>query len=103
SKDNLQAAINGESYENSEMYPSFAKAAREEGFESIAKLFDQVSGIEKSHADYFKILLERLGSSAVVSAVSRDKWKCDKCGFLTSSNGTPANCPVCSAQGFKLF
>ena len=103
SKDNLQAAINGESYENSEMYPSFAKAAREEGFEPIAKLFDQVSSIEKSHADHFKSLLERLGSSAIASVVSRDKWKCDKCGFLTSSNGTPANCPVCTSHGFSRF
>ena len=104
SKDNLQAAINGETYENTDMYPSFAKAAREEGFDAIAKLFDQVSDIEKSHAQYFKTLLDRLNSSApAAAAASQDKWKCDKCGFLVSEKNAPANCPVCNGNSFKLF
>jgi len=103
SKDNIQSAINGETYENSEMYPFFAKAAREEGFESIAKLFDQVSIIEKSHAQYFKILLDKINSAAPGSlAVSQGKWKCDKCGFLAEKDA-PASCPVCNSNVFKQF
>ena len=103
SKDNLQAAINGETYENAKMYPSFAKTAREEGFDTIAKLFDQVSEIEKSHANYFKSLLEKLGSSAAESSVSQGKWKCDKCGFITATKDAPAGCPVCSNNTFERF
>jgi len=104
SNDNLQAAINGETYESSEMYPSFAKAAREEGFDIIAKLFDQVSEIEKSHADYFKNLLEKLDSPAAAPSVSLDRWKCDKCGFIAALKNTPVGtCPVCGNNIFKRF
>jgi len=104
SKDNLQAAINGETYENSEMYPSFAKTAREEGFEAIARLFDQVSDIEKSHAQYFKVLLDKLNSaSPAATSASQGKWKCCKCGFLAAEKDAPASCPVCNSNTFKLF
>jgi len=103
-KDNLQAAINGETYETTEMYPSFAKTAKEEGFNVVARLFDQVAGIEKSHADYFKGLLDRLGSSGAASAAAaQNKWKCDKCGFLSSEKDAPASCPVCNSTGFSHF
>jgi len=57
SKENLQVAISGETYENTEMYPKFSQIAKEEGFEFLAKLFQQVSDIEKTHADYYKVLL----------------------------------------------
>ena len=104
-KDNLQAAINGETFENSEMYPSFAKAAREEGHDAIAKLFDQVSDIEKSHAQYFKTLLESLSAaaSAASAAASQNSWKCDKCGFLAAGKDAPADCPVCNSNVFRKF
>jgi len=101
-KDNLQAAINGETFENTEMYPSFAKAAQEEGFDAIARLFEQVSEIEKTHADYFKVLLGRLDSAAAAPA-SPEKWKCGKCGFLSSEKDAPALCPVCNGTAFGRF
>ena len=102
-KDNLQTAINGETYENTKMYPSFMAGAAEEGFENIANLFNQVANIEKSHADYFKLLLDRLNSPAAAETISRDKLKCDKCGFIVSAKNHPAICPVCGGAGFSQF
>jgi len=94
SKENIQAAIKGETYENTVMYREFAQIAKEEGFDFLAKLFQQVSDIEKSHADYFKILLDRLGSS-IHPAVQPGKWKCEKCGNIVSAKNAPATCEVC--------
>jgi rubrerythrin len=50
---NLKASIAGETYEYTEMYPSFAKSAREEGFEEIAEWFETLARAEKSHAGRF--------------------------------------------------
>lgn len=58
--DNLKAAANGEHYEWTEMYESFAKQAREEGFESIAKMFEGVMKIEKSHEERYRTLLKNI-------------------------------------------
>jgi len=109
SRENLQAAINGESFETSEMYPSFAKTAREEGFESIARLFDQVANIEQTHAEHFKTLLGKLASPAAspaAPAVFPNKWKCRKCGNIVAAQSAPAICSVCengNAAGAAAF
>jgi rubrerythrin len=107
SKDNLQKAIDGETFENSEMYPGFAKAARDEGFDSIAKLFDQVSSIEKTHADHFKMLRDRISSPAASAAVALpDTWKCTKCGNIVIEKTAPSSCNVCpnaDGAGGKAF
>jgi rubrerythrin len=58
---NLKSAIAGEEYEFSEMYPGFAKAAREEGYDEIAEWFEVMSKSEKAHANTFKKILEKLG------------------------------------------
>ena len=57
-KDNLKAAVQGETYEYSEMYPGFAKTARDEGFPEIAEWFETLARAEKSHAGRFAKLLE---------------------------------------------
>ncbi len=59
---NLKAAIAGETYEFTEMYPGFAKTAREEGFEEIAEWFETLAKAEKSHAGRFTKGLQSLGS-----------------------------------------
>ena len=97
SKENLQVAISGETYENTEMYPKFSQIAKEEGFEFLAKLFQQVSDIEKTHADYYKVLLNKLGSS-VSSKIQPDKWKCEKCGHIVSAKTAPTICEVCGLK-----
>ncbi|MFC2031336.1 rubrerythrin family protein [Chloroflexota bacterium] len=57
---NLGSAIAGETYEFTEMYPGFAKAAREEGFDEIAEWFETLARAEKSHAGRFKKALDDL-------------------------------------------
>jgi rubrerythrin len=59
---NLKAAIAGETYEFTEMYPGFAKTARDEGFEEIAEWFETLAKAEKSHAGRFTKGLQSLGS-----------------------------------------
>jgi rubrerythrin len=92
-KENLQAAIDGESAEYTEMYPDFAKVAKEEGFEDIAKQFEQIGNIEKAHADHFKSLLEKLDSTKKVMV---DRWKCVNCGNIVTAKEPPNVCPVCA-------
>ncbi|OLZ10002.1 rubrerythrin family protein [Sulfobacillus thermosulfidooxidans] len=52
-EDNLKSAIEGETYEYTQMYPGFAKVAREEGFDEIAEWFETLARAEKSHAGRF--------------------------------------------------
>ena len=58
--DNLQSAVAGETYEYTEMYPGFAKTAREEGFEEVAEWMETLARAEKSHAGKFSEALEKL-------------------------------------------
>jgi rubrerythrin len=101
--ENLQAAIAGENGENTEMYPSFAKTAKEEGFSEIAQRFEQIAAIEKTHEEHFKHLLDTLGKDS-----SQDTWKCDNCGNIISAKSAPSTCPVCgnsdiSWSGYKAY
>ena len=91
-KENVQAAIDGEQMENSNMYPEFAKVAKEEGFDDIAKMFESVSAIEKTHEEHFKLLLSNLDSATV----AQGGWKCKNCGNIVYAKEAPTVCPVCS-------
>ena len=102
-EENLKAAIAGENAENSEMYPSFAKTAKEEGFDEIAQLFDQVGAIEKTHEAHYKLLLDNLGKGG-----APDTWKCDNCGNIIAAKAAPTTCPVCGNadiawSGYKAY
>ena len=59
-EDNLKSAIEGETYEYTEMYPGFAKTARDEGFDDVAEWFETLAKAEKSHAGRFQKALEGL-------------------------------------------
>ena len=103
-KENLKAAIAGESKEVTEMYPAFAKTAKDEGFQEIAQRFEQVAAIEKTHEEYFKKLLDNLGEANAVG----DAWKCDNCGNIISAKSAPSTCPVCGNcdiawSGYKAY
>jgi len=89
--ENLSAAIAGEHSESADMYPSFAKTAKEEGFTDIAQRFEQVAAIEKTHEEKYKKLLETLGRDSPIS----DSWKCDNCGNIIAAKSAPSTCPVC--------
>lgn len=93
---NLKDAMDGENYETTDMYPTFAKEAEEEGDEKAATLFSQIAKVEAHHRDRYKKLLELVNSGTVFKRETPIKWKCSKCGFTRDSNEPPPKCPVCA-------
>ena len=94
--DNLADAASGENYEWTEMYPTFAKEAREEGFEKIAYLFEEVAKIEKEHEERYKKLLENIEGGLVFSRDEEMIWQCSNCGHIVVGKKAPEVCPVCA-------
>ena len=97
-KANLKAAIEGENYETTEMYPEFAKTAEEEGFTEAANLFKQIAKIEKHHEERYKKLLELLEKGSLYKRDKPVRWKCSKCGFIHEAIEPPAKCPSCKHE-----
>ncbi len=93
---NLKDAADGENYEWTEMYPTFAKEAREEGFEHIAYLFEQVAKIEKEHEERYKKLLANIEGGLVFSKDNDAIWQCSNCGHIVVGKKAPEVCPVCA-------
>ena len=94
--DNLSDAAAGENYEWTEMYPTFAREAHEEGFEHIAYLFEQVAKIEKEHEERYKKLLENVEGGLVFSRDEEMIWQCSNCGHIVVGKKAPEVCPVCA-------
>ena len=94
-KENLKDAIAGEEYEETEMYVKFAAEAREEGFEEIAKLFEEVGKIEAEHEKRYRKLLENLEKGIVFKGDGVTVWKCRNCGYIHIGDSAPEECPVC--------
>ena len=94
--DNLQAAIDGETYEYENMYAEFAKTAKEEGFDQIARLFEMVGEIEKHHAERYKILLENINEDKVFHRDEERIWICRNCGHVYYGKDALKVCPVCN-------
>ena len=92
----LKDAAAGENWENTEMYPEFAKVAREEGFDKIAFLFDHVGKIEKHHEERYRDLLANVESGAAFKRPEKHTWVCRNCGFILEAEEAPKVCPVCS-------
>lgn len=97
-QENLQLAADGEFFEWSEMYPQFAKVAKEEGFDFIAGLFEKVAEIEKRHEERFKILLKNVEEKLVFSKDGEAVWICRNCGHICVGKSAPKVCPVCAYQ-----
>ena len=93
---NLEDAANGENYEWTEMYPTFAKEAKEEGFDEIARLFEEVAKIEKEHEERYKKLLANIKDGLVFSADGDTVWECSNCGHIVVGKKAPEVCPVCA-------
>lgn len=93
--ENLVAAASGEHYEWTEMYATFAKEAREEGFEEIAKQFEGIAAIEKTHEDRYLALLANIKGNKVFEKDEPITWKCGVCGHKFVGNAAPDVCPVC--------
>ena len=93
---NLQAAADGENYEWTDMYAEFAKTAKEEGFNHIAYLFEEVGKIEKEHEERYLKLLENVEGGLVFSREGDTIWKCRNCGHIVIGKKAPEVCPVCT-------
>ncbi len=94
--ENLVAAAAGENEEWTQMYKDFAAVAREEGFDSIAAMFDGVAAIEKSHEERYLKLLENLKNGAVFEKDGECIWVCRNCGHIHKGKSAPQVCPVCA-------
>ena len=94
--DNLKDAAAGENYEWTDMYASFAKEAREEGFDRIAALFEGVAKIEKEHEERYRKLLANIEGGIVFSRDGDAIWECLNCGHIHIGAKAPEVCPVCA-------
>lgn len=94
--ENLKAAADGENHEWTEMYPSFAKVAREEGFDRIAEMFEGVAAIEKKHEERYRKLLANVEGDLVFSKDGDVIWQCSNCGHICVGKKAPEVCPVCN-------
>ena len=92
---NLQYAINGESYENTTMYPDFAKIAKDEGHADIARMLDMIGKIEIEHENMYKMLKDRLDSGKEFVSEDEEEWICEICGHVHRGKKALKVCPVC--------
>lgn len=100
-KENLKSAAAGENYEWTEMYAEFAKTAKEEGFDHLAMLFEEVGKIEKEHEERYRALLANIENDRVFKREEKQVWICTNCGKIVVSEKAPEKCPVCDhPQGY---
>lgn len=92
---NLEDAAAGEHYEWTDMYATFAKEAKEEGFDHIAFLFESVAKIEKGHEERYRKLISNLDGGLVFSRDGDTIWECSNCGHVVIGKKAPEICPVC--------
>ena len=93
---NLADAAAGENYEWTDMYAHFAKEAKEEGFDHIAFLFEEVGKIEREHEARYLALLKNVKDGIVFSRDRDQIWQCSNCGHIVVGKKAPDVCPVCS-------
>ena len=93
---NLLDAAAGENYEWTDMYDGFAKEAKEEGFDRIARLFESVAKIEKEHEERYRKLVENIKTDRVFKKEESVVWVCRNCGHVHVGKVAPKVCPVCN-------
>ncbi len=94
--ENLEEAANGENYEYTEMYPGFAKTAKEEGFTEIARVFMAIANAEEQHEKRYKALMENIKSDQVFKRDDNVTWRCRNCGYLHDGTEAVDKCPACA-------
>ena len=92
---NLKDAAEGENYEWTDMYKTFAEVAREEGFEDIARAFEGVAKIEAEHEARYNALLENVKEKKCFVKKEVSVWVCRNCGHKHVGKAAPDVCPVC--------
>ena len=91
---NLKAAVEGEHYEYTQMYPEFERVAREEGFSEIADFFKEVAEVEEEHEKRYLTLLKNLKEGKVFKKDKVVRWKCRNCGYIHEGIEAPEKCPA---------
>jgi rubrerythrin len=94
--ENLLAAVAGETHEHEEVYPAFAKKAKEEGFPKIAAAFENIGKVEAQHAKVFQEIAKELKEGTLFKKEKSTVWHCTVCGFMHEGKTAPTICPVCS-------
>ncbi|MFH1830314.1 MAG: rubrerythrin [Pseudomonadota bacterium] len=94
--ENLAESAGGEHYEWTEMYPTFAATAREEGFEDIAKAFESIAVAEKQHEKRYLALKSNIDKGIVFTRSTEVIWRCRNCGYLHTGKSAPDECPACA-------
>ncbi len=93
---NLAAAADGENYEWTDMYETFAREAEEEGFTDLAAQFRGVAAIERAHEERYRALLKNVEARAVFEKSEVKVWECRNCGHIVVGTKAPDVCPVCA-------
>ena len=93
--ENLAAAADGENYEWTDMYDTFAREAEEEGFTDLAAKFRGVAAIEKAHEERYRKLLANIETARVFEKSTVKVWECRNCGHIVVGASAPEKCPVC--------
>ncbi len=94
--ENLLSAAEGENYEWTDMYATFAKEAEEEGFTALAAKFRAVAAVEKEHEERYRALLHNVEAQEVFAKSSVTVWECRNCGHIAVGMKAPEICPVCA-------
>jgi len=94
-KTNLEEAVAGENLEWTTLYADFAKVAKDEGFEEIARSFEQISKVEKFHESRYRKLINNIANSEVFKKKTSVKWHCINCGYVIEGQEAPKECPAC--------
>ncbi len=94
--ENLKASAAGEHYEQAEMYPGFAKVAREEGFDDIAEVFMNIAVAERFHEKRYVDLAANIEAGRVFKRDGKVTWRCRNCGYIHEGSEAPEECPACA-------
>lgn len=93
--DNLLEAAGGESYEENDMYPSFAAIAEEEGYPEVADTFRHIAKAEGFHKQRYAALADNIKNGKVFKRDGKILWRCRNCGYPMESDHAPDKCPAC--------
>lgn len=93
---NLKEAAGGENWEYTEMYPSFARKAREEGFEGVARIFESIAVAERQHEKRYLALMRNIEAGRVFRRDGVVVWRCQNCGYIHEAVAAPEVCPACA-------
>ncbi len=99
---NLKYAADGEKYEHEIMYPNFAKIAKEEGLNEIARMLKAIGKVEVEHEKEYKELLKALENEDFFNSQEQEEWVCEICGHIHRGKKPPKNCPLCKVES-KYF